>query len=113
MAINGKRFSASSSQLTTSATTIYTATNVRAQVHAATFVNTTAGAITVTIYLVPNGGSAGAANTLLSARSLAAGESYKVIELIGQWLSAGDTIQALASAATSISVMIGGIEQTG
>lgn len=113
MAINGKRFSASTSQLTTSATTIYTATNVRSQIHAAVFTNTTGGAITITVYLVPTGQSAAAANTVISARSLAAGETYKAIELVGQWLSASDTVQALASANTSISVMIGGIEQTG
>jgi len=113
MTVTVKRFSPSTSQLTTSASTIYTATGLRAQVLAATVTNTSGGAVSVTIYLVPNGQSAGDANTLVKARSLNAGESYKVIELVGQAMNAGDTIQALASANTAISMMVGGAEYSG
>ena len=111
MAINLKRLVAGS-QLTAVAATYYTATNVRTQIQAMTLTNTTAGAVTATVYLVPSGGSATASNTILSAKSLAAGESYKVIEAIGQTLEAGGTIQALASAATSISMVASGVEIT-
>ena len=112
MAITGRRFSASSSQLTTSATTLYTATNVKAQIQAFTVLNTSGGAVTVTIHIVPSGGSASNSNMIVQTKSLNAAESYKVIEAVGQWLSAGDTIQALASANTAISSVIGGIEVT-
>lgn len=111
MAINVKRL-VSGSQLTTSAATYYTATNVRAQIQAMTLTNTSGGAVTATVHLVPSGGSASASNCILSAKSLAAGESYKVIEAIGQTLESGGTIQALASSATSITLVASGIEQT-
>lgn len=110
MAILGKRFSASTAQLTTGATTLYTATAIRAQVHAANFLNTSGGAVTVTLHLVPEGGALGDANMIMKAKALNAGEAYKSLELIGQWLNPGDTIQALASADTAVSVMIGGAE---
>jgi hypothetical protein len=112
MAITGKRMVAGS-QLTTSAATYYTAgASIRAQIQAMTLTNTTGGAVTATVHLVPSGGSATAANMILSAKSIAAGESYKAIEAIGQWLEAGGTIQALASAGTSISMVESGIEVT-
>lgn len=112
MGILGKRFTASATQLTTGATTLYTANAVRAQVHAANLLNTSAAPVTVTLHLVPSGGAAGDANMILKAKPLNVSESYKSLELIGQWLNPGDTIQALASANTAVSVMIGGVEYT-
>ena len=112
MAINGKRLVAGS-QIAAAATTYYTApTATRAQIQSMTLTNTTAGAVTATVHLVPSGGTATASNTILSAKSIAAGESYRCIEAIGQWLEASGTIQALASAATSISLVASGIEQS-
>lgn len=111
MAITGRRMVAGT-QLGTSAATAYTATNVKAQIQAFTLTNTTGGAVTATVHLVPSGGTASASNMILSAKSIAAGETYKCIEAIGQWLEAGGTIQALASAATSISLVASGIEVT-
>lgn len=108
--IIGKRFSVSTDQLSTSAATLYEAFNVNAQVQAFVLTNTSGGAVTVTVHLVPSGGSAADANMILKTKSLNAGESYKVIEAVGQWLSPGDKIQALASAVTSVSAMLGGIE---
>lgn len=112
MSITGKRFTASASQLGTGASTLYTATNVKAQIHAFNVLNTSGGAVTVTVHLVPTGESVGDANMILKAKSLNAGESYKVIEAIGQWMSSGDAIHALASSATAVSVMMGGAEYT-
>jgi hypothetical protein len=45
---------------------------------------------------------------ILSARVIAAGESYNVSSAIGQTLAAGGMIQALASAATSINLVASG-----
>lgn len=101
----------SGSQLTTSAATYYTApTNTLTTISAMTLCNTTAGAVTATVYLVPNAGAAGVANTVLSARSLSAGESYNVSAAIGQTIPAGATIQALAGSATSITLVASGYE---
>jgi hypothetical protein len=100
------------SQLTGSAATYYTATGVKARIDAMALTNTTAGAVTATVHLVPSGGSAAASNCVMSARSLAAGETIIVSGAIGQWLAAGGTIQALASSATSITLVCSGVEFT-
>ena len=103
----------SGSQLTTSAATYYTVpANTITTISACTLTNTTAGAVTATVYLVPPAGSAGVANCILSARVLAAGESYNVGSAIGQSMSATGTLQALAGAATSITLVASGYEST-
>lgn len=92
-------------QLTTSAATYYTVpTNVISTISALSLCNTTAGAVTATVHLVPSGGTATATNMILSARTLAAGESFNVFTAIGQSMAQAGTIQALASANTSISL---------
>jgi hypothetical protein len=99
------------SQLTAVAATYYTApANTLTTISACTLTNTTAGAVTATIYLVPNGGTAGVTNCVLSARTLAAGESFNVGSAIGQTLAAGGTLQALAGAATSITLVASAYE---
>ena len=99
------------SQLTASAATYYTApANTLATISACTLTNTTAGAITATVYLVASGGTAGVTNCILSARNLAAGESFNVGSAIGQTLAAGGTLQALASSGTSITLVASGYE---
>lgn len=97
--------------LTTGATTIYTcpvapSTSVLKNGRVR-FTNTTAGAVTVTAYAVPSAGTAGASNAFLNAVSVAA-NAYLDVDLPS--LAAGDTFQALASAATSITVHeVGGV----
>lgn len=99
------------SQITTGATTYYTTpANTITTIAACTLTNTTAGAVTATMHLVPSGGFATASNMILSARTIAAGESYNVGSAIGQTLAAGGTIQALASAGTSITLMASGYQ---
>ena len=101
----------SGSQIAASATTYYTTpANTKTTIAACTLTNTTGSAITATVYLVPTGGTAGADNCILSARTIAAGESYNVASAIGQTLEAGGTIQALAGSATSITLVASGYE---
>lgn len=76
------------------------------------FNNSTAGPITVTAEIVPNGGSTGAAAQILNAYSIAANTAYTSPEFSGVVLNSGDTIQCFASAAASISVNASGIQQT-
>jgi hypothetical protein len=64
----------------------------------------------VTLYLVPSGGSAGATNTIISARTIAAGEDYVSPEAAGQVIETGGTIQALAGSGTSITIIASGVE---
>lgn len=82
-------------QLTTSAATLFTAqANAKTVITEWAFVNTDSVARTLTVYLVRSGGAASAANVLIDARSLAAGETYN--PPTGQILGAGDFIQAKA-----------------
>lgn len=111
MAAVGKVFT-QGTQLTGSAATYYTATNVQARIDKCTVTNPQAAAETVTIYLLPTGGTAGVANVVISARSVNAGETYTCPEVVGQWLNAGGFIQALSSTAAKISLRISGIEVT-
>lgn len=100
------------SQLTAVAVTYYTATLTTTRIDACALTNTTAGAVTATVHLVPSGGTATVSNCVMSAKSLAAGETLTVAGAIGQWLASGGTLQALASAATSIDLVASGVEFT-
>lgn len=96
------------SQLTGAAAAYYTApTNTRAVIKAATLTNTTAGAVAVTVYLVPSGGSAGATNVLISALNLAAGAAYACPELINQVIEAGGSLQAFG---LNVTLVASGVE---
>jgi hypothetical protein len=91
--------------------TFYTVpANTMTTISAATLTNSTAIARTVTMHLVPNGGAAGPANMILSARTIAAGESYNVVQAIGQTIHAGATIQALSDLAGAVALVASGYE---
>lgn len=85
--------------------------NTRIVIRHAVYTNTTAGAITVTAYVVPSGGSVADATTVISAQSIAGHAAYVSPELSGIVLNAGDTLQDFASAAASISLNASGIAQ--
>jgi hypothetical protein len=96
--------------LTTSAATLYTvpATPVTTILKNAVlyFSNTTGAAQTITVYYVPSGGTAGVGNAItvtLTINPAAAPTALPVSDLL-----AGSTIQALASANTSITVFAKG-----
>lgn len=90
-------------------TTMYTATGVRAIIDKFSGYNGTGGAVTLTVKLVPNGGSAAATNIIV-LKSLAAGETYNFPEIAGHVLESGGFISVLAGAATSIVVRASGRE---
>lgn len=99
-----------SSTLTAAAVAYYTTPlATTAVIKSATACNTTGGAVSLTVHLVPNAGAAGVSNTVISARSLAAGASDNCAELINKVLPAGASIQALGLALT---LVVGGVEIT-
>ena len=112
MAITPKKLIASQ-QLTNANATYYTATNVRTIIDKFTLVNTTGGAVTATIDVVDALGTDGVTERLISARSIAAGETYTCPELVGHILNAGDTIQGLCSANASLTIRASGREVSG
>lgn len=112
MATTNRRIIAGS-QLTTDAVAYYTAPRgTRCVIKRLSLTNTSAGPVTVTIYLVPSQYSAAADNTLTSARSLAAGETWDCLSAEGHVIEAGGTVEALASAGASITIIGSGMEIT-
>jgi len=95
-------------QASNAETTQYTSAGVRTIIDKFTGTNTTGGAVTLTVKLVASGGAAGAGNTIVSAKSLAAGECYTFPEVVGHVLESGDFISTLASASASITIRASG-----
>ena len=100
-----------SKALETVQTTQYTCAVLRASIDKVTATNTTAGALTVSVNLVPSGGTADATNLLTKAASIAAGGSYGFPELVGHTLKTGGFISAIASGA-GIAFRVSGRETT-
>lgn len=93
----------------TDAAAVYTAPALTsAKIGRAVFTNTTAGPLTITAGIT-TGGALAAATTLISAMTLAAGQSYVSPELAGAIIPAGSALRAYASAATSITFTMSGL----
>jgi hypothetical protein len=96
-------------QLGNADASVYTVpTATTAKIGRAVFCNTSASALTITAGIT-TGGALGASTTLISARSLAPGESYVSPELAGAVIPAGSQIHAYASAATSVTFAASGL----
>ena len=93
-------------------TTQYTATNVKAIIDKFTVTNTSANNVTFSCNLVTSGGTAGASNLIIDARTLVPDECYTCPELVGQALDVGGFISTLAGAVTSLTIRASGREIT-
>ena len=92
--------------ITASVVTVYTVpADTRSTVQDIMIANTTAGALTYNIFLVPATGTAGTANAIFYGVTLAANTSYHWTGT--QVLFPGDTIQVQASA-TGLTISISG-----
>jgi hypothetical protein len=101
-----------STQLGTSATTLYTApTATTSTIANMSFSNTSGSAVAITVYNVPSGGSAGTANIVVPSFTLSVGQSYVPPQLIGLNLAPGATLQALAGTASVVNAQ-GGVYET-
>lgn len=85
----------------------YTSTNVKTIIDKFTATNTTGGALTLSINLVPSGGSVGATNLIVDAVSIATNATYVSTEVVGHTLDSGDVISTNASA-TGITIRASG-----
>jgi hypothetical protein len=84
---------------------VYTSSNNTA-ITWATFTNFGAGAATLTLHLVPNGGSPTNENMILDAESIVAGDSFSLYAASEKLLMEnGDTIQAWSDTASSINAV--------
>ncbi len=75
----------------------------RTRVDNIAFTNTTAGALTLTVQIIESGGSVDPSNIMIDTLSIGSNETIEPSSLL-QGLNTGDTIQAQASAGSSISV---------
>jgi hypothetical protein len=97
--------------LTGTAATLYTTPGATtAVIRSITLCNTDSVARTVTLYLIASGGSLGGLNTVLSAFSMAAGETVILDSLFV--MMTGDFIQGLASVTNVVSIRVDGSEVT-
>lgn len=90
----------------------YTAVDCKTIITKFTATNNSGSAAALSVNLVPNGGAASAANRVLNARIISAGECYICPELVGQVLEAGGFISTLAGAASAITISASGSEIT-
>jgi hypothetical protein len=89
-----------------SATTVYTSTNNTAITYMQ-LTNSTAGALTVDIHVIPSGDSLGAINAIAKTLSIAATDSYQIYTGGEKLLLANsDVVQVTASAATGINSVV-------
>lgn len=100
-----------SAQLASGENTVYTVgASKAAKLAKLVLANVSASAVTVSASIVPSGGAVDGTHKVVSAYSLAAGDSTVITETDNIWLGAGDFISVNASAATAINVLASGLE---
>jgi hypothetical protein len=75
--------------------------------------NIAGAAITFTLHVVPEGGSAGNGNKVYDVAALANPDTKKLDEIIGMTIDPGDFIVAVTSSATGANFRLDGVEFTG
>jgi len=90
----------------------YTATNCYASIDKFTATNVSVANATLTVYLVPKGGTATNANVVTITRAIAPNETYTFPGVVGHNLAPGGSIYTTASAASAISIRASGRETT-
>lgn len=96
-----------------SVATEYTAAiNTRVIIDKFTATNTDASAVTLSVYIVPSGGSASSSNLILTNYSVAAGATFDASMLQNQILNAGDFVAVVAGTASKLVIRMSGRELT-
>lgn len=83
-------------------------TQTTAKIGRAVFTNTTASATTITAGIT-TGGAIGASTTMISARTIAPGESYVSPELAGAVIPLGSQLHVFAGAAAAVTFTASGL----
>lgn len=96
--------------LTTGNTTLYTVTNpvVNGVLKQILVANYSASSATVTVYIVPSGGTAGNSNIVVPAVSISANSTITLD--ITQVMNQGDFLVATAGASSAINISVSGYE---
>lgn len=93
-----------------SETTQYTASSVTTEIDKFTATNVTGSNATLTVRIVPSGGTAGASNAIELTKTIVPGYPWTFPSLIGHVLAPGDFISTLAGTATAIVIRAAGRE---
>lgn len=91
-------------------TTEYTASTLHTIIDKFTITNTDATAKTISVNIVPSGGSVATSNKVISTLSIAAGLTYVSSEMANQILNNGDFISVIASAGSVVVIRCSGRE---
>lgn len=95
------------------ATPQYTApTGTRSIIDKFTATNISASAATLSVHLIPSGGSVGDGVLIVKTKTLGAAECYTFPEIVGHVLSPGDSVVTTASAANAVTIRCSGREVT-
>ena len=96
--------------ITNAAATVFTAT-AKTRVDSFPVSNPNTVNYLVTMYVIASGGSASATNTMIYQRTVLAGQTVNLIDILGpQNLNIGDFIQVLADTTNKLSCRGSGIE---
>lgn len=94
------------------ATALYTEAGTFSVIDKCTVTNVSGNTVTLSLYLVPSGGTAGPSNLIMSSRSIAAGECYTCPEMVGHVVWLGESVWALAGAASALVTRMSGRHKT-
>jgi hypothetical protein len=99
----------------TAATTVYTVpASTGVKIAGGALCNTTGSAVTVSVSVVPSGGTAGATNQIVSGYSLAANDSLSLKDLLGGiFLGEADAVSVTASTGSAVVVWLSGVVSGG
>lgn len=92
----------------TSSAQVYVENNAYTTITACSVTNTTGGAVTLSMWFVPSGGSATDANKILDDKSIPANSEVGLDVPVVHTLDKGEAIHLEASAGTSLAVRISG-----
>jgi hypothetical protein len=99
-----------SQQLASGDVTVYTVpANKAAKLAKLVLSNVSASAVTVSVSIVPSGGTVDGTHRVVSGYSLAAGDTTTITEVEGCWLGQGDLVSINTSAGTSVDVLLSGL----
>ena len=91
-------------------TTQYTAVSCTTIIDKFTGTNTTVANVTISVNIVPNGGTAGGTNLIVDTRTIAPNETYTFPELVGHVVPPGGFISTIAGTASAIVIRASGRE---
>jgi hypothetical protein len=89
--------------------TVYTEPALSAvKVSSAALCNTTGSTVTVSVSIVPSGGTVGVTNRVVNAYPLAANDSMVISEIAGALLDAGAVVSVNTSTANAVNIVMTG-----